>query len=362
MHLLHDGVAGVDAQAALNAAKLRALADIDACRTDCDALAAIDAIAGRRARRARGRRLFERHARLAAIITIGDVQRIFVGQRGLNARPWAGVQTDLFAHPAGENISGEGEYADPEIGFANAGLERGEIIDEGRRVREIENPDAARPPGDENPDEVLGDLLADFLEGPGTIVEPDAVAGVALDPALRRHEEIGPNRLRTHIAAPDAARERVHQKQRERGEDQQAGEVIDFLRPDLDEEEVEAAVREIHEHRLTRRVRSAMPAHERQEIIDGQRRELNAPFDAAEVSVDLLGINPVRFLDDRFVQKRLVGVCAGHYVCCSFLPVPAPILPRWRGRGSRAWLSSAKPILRVLTARRRANGHRRRAP
>src|SRR5208282_6859519 len=43
--LLHHGIAGIDAQAALDAFELRAVADVDAGRTDRDALITIDAVA-----------------------------------------------------------------------------------------------------------------------------------------------------------------------------------------------------------------------------------------------------------------------------------------------------------------------------
>ena len=45
--LRHDGVAGIDAEPALDAAEIGAVADVDAGRTDRDALVAVDAIAGR---------------------------------------------------------------------------------------------------------------------------------------------------------------------------------------------------------------------------------------------------------------------------------------------------------------------------
>ena len=57
--------------------------------------------------------LLDRAARLAAIVAIGDVERVFVGQRRLDARPRAHVEADLLAHPAGERIGREGENADP---------------------------------------------------------------------------------------------------------------------------------------------------------------------------------------------------------------------------------------------------------
>ena len=83
-----------------------------------------------------------------------------------------------------------------------------------------------------------------------------ALAPVALDQPLDGIEQIGPDRLRAEIAAPDAAAHGVHQEQRQRSDDQQAGEVIDFLRPQLDEEEIEAAVRQIDQHRLVRRAQA----------------------------------------------------------------------------------------------------------
>src|SRR5437899_8398919 len=42
----HDIVAGVNAQAALNATELDAVADVDAGRTDVDALVTVDAVVG----------------------------------------------------------------------------------------------------------------------------------------------------------------------------------------------------------------------------------------------------------------------------------------------------------------------------
>ena len=44
--LAHDVVAGIDAETALDAAELDAVADVDAGRADIDALVAVDAVAG----------------------------------------------------------------------------------------------------------------------------------------------------------------------------------------------------------------------------------------------------------------------------------------------------------------------------
>ena len=114
--LLHHGVAGIDAEAALDAAELGAIADIDAGRTDGDALIAVDAVAGLLAERAQIVRLLDRGARLAAVIFVGDVERPFVGQRRLDARPRAHVDADLLAHVAGQHIGRGGQDPDPDIG------------------------------------------------------------------------------------------------------------------------------------------------------------------------------------------------------------------------------------------------------
>ena len=85
--LRHHGIAGIDAEAALDAVELRAVTDIDAGRTHRDALIAIDAVAGDSAERPQFVRLLQRGARFAAVVFVGDVERPFVGQRGLDPRP-----------------------------------------------------------------------------------------------------------------------------------------------------------------------------------------------------------------------------------------------------------------------------------
>ena len=105
--LRHHRVASVDAQPALDAAEIGTAADIDAGRTDVHALQAIDAVAGRLAVLMQRRGLLQRGARLAAIVTIGDVERVFVGQGRLDARPRAHIDADLLAHPAGQRVGRE---------------------------------------------------------------------------------------------------------------------------------------------------------------------------------------------------------------------------------------------------------------
>ena len=159
----------------------------------------------------------------------------------------------------------------------------------------------------------------------GVSLPPDllhALAAVALDEALDGVEQIGPHRLRAEIAAPDAAADRVHQEQRHRRDDQEAGEVIDLLRPQLDEEEIEAPAREIDQHRLARRVRPAIPAHEGQDVIDREAEPHQRPFDVPIGAGDALRID----LSACGVERGLVDFefCRGPLVCS------------W-GRTNRSW-------------------------
>ena len=66
--LRHHGVAGVDAQAALDAVHLQPVTDVDAGRAGGDALAAVDAVAGGRPLARRAALLLAEAARLAAVV------------------------------------------------------------------------------------------------------------------------------------------------------------------------------------------------------------------------------------------------------------------------------------------------------
>ena len=94
-------------------------------------------------------------------------------------------------------------------------------------------------------------------------VFPHALATVTFDQALDGVEQIRPHRLRTEISAPDASAHGIHEEQRNGREDQQSGEVVNLLRPQLDKKEIEAAVGKIDQHRLTGRTQAAIPPHKR---------------------------------------------------------------------------------------------------
>src|SRR5262245_36337231 len=106
------------------------------------------------------------------------------------------------------------------------------------------------------------------IERPPLLVALQVLAPIALDQALDGLKQVGPYRLRAEIAAPHAACDRIHQEQRHRRQDEQPGEVVDLLRPDLDEEEVEAPIGKIDQHGLVGRVETAVPAYEWKPVVD----------------------------------------------------------------------------------------------
>ena len=108
-------------------------------------------------------------------------------------------------------------------------------------------------------------------------------------------------------SAPCAACDGCDQKQAEARHDEQARDVIEFLRPDFDEEEIEAAIGEVDQHGLIGRIRPAIPAQPRREIIDAQRDEHDEPFEAPELTANTLRKN----LDPRRIE-RLPGLGGIH--------------------------------------------------
>src|SRR6185436_19791281 len=76
----HDGVAGIDTEPALNAAEVWPVADVDAGWADVNALQAVDAIAGRQSATAQHVGFFQRGPRFSAVVAVGDVEGVFVGE------------------------------------------------------------------------------------------------------------------------------------------------------------------------------------------------------------------------------------------------------------------------------------------
>ena len=177
-------------------------------------------------------------------------------------------------------------------------------MEQGGRVGEVEHPEAARGDGDQQPDEHLDAALGNLRCAPRRGVELDTGVAVALDLALHPDVEVGPHRLRAGVAAPGAAEEGGDEEQPDAGHDEQARDVIEFLRPDLDEEEIEAAVGHVDEDGLVRRVARPRPAQPGRDIVDAEEDDHHRPLEAAEPAVGRLRVN--RFA--RGIERAVLGL------------------------------------------------------
>ena len=92
------------------------------------------------------------------------------------------------------------------------------------------------------------------------LVELDAGVAVAFDGAFDDEKQVDPDGLRAGIAAPGPADRRGEQEQAEAGHHQQPGDEVELLRPDLDEEEVEAPVGQVDQDGLVGGVRARDPS------------------------------------------------------------------------------------------------------
>ena len=153
-----------------------------------------------------------------------------------------------------------------------------------------------------------------LVDGPGRFGELHARVAVALPEALNHDHQVGPDRLRTGVAAPHAPGERRNKKERQRRQDQDAGDVVELLRPDFEAEEVETLMGEIEKHRLIGQRRPAVPSEPRQAIVDAERHDHDDPFDPAKFAVDQLRVDrlarrverlPIFFCVDRLHIEAL---------------------------------------------------------
>ena len=122
-------------------------------------------------------------------------------------------------------------------------------------------------------------------------------------------EQVGPHGLRAGIAAPCASHGAGDEEQPDTRHDEQARDEIEFVRPDLDAEHVEAAVGEIDQHRLIGRIGSTLPADPRRDVIDRQRDDHDQPFEPAERTVDPLVVHELALFVEplwQFFARRFV--------------------------------------------------------
>ena len=181
----------------------------------------------------RGSMPLPRSARLAACLVVGDDHRV-----SSNITAWKRAYghmylAHLLAHPAGVAVGRRrrtGSRTFPICGGHRSRrpqrrqqfVDRGEVADEGE----------AGPQRDDAPDEEL-DGAASAL--PALIGARSSFwrAGMVVPrSSLDPHEDLGVDRLRAGVAAPQAARDRGEQEQAKRRDDQQDREKDDVLRPE----------------------------------------------------------------------------------------------------------------------------------
>ena len=227
---------------------------------------------------------------LAPVGAIGHHQRVAVDQGCLDTWPGTHIGADLLAHMPGQPVGRECHQPQKQIGGRisrtreKVGRERGRIV-------EVENPRPARRRGDEQPDRMLGGPFQDLGRAPRRLLQSDALVAVTLDQALDHDEKVCPYGLRAGIAAPHPAKQRGHKKQEKRGQDQESRYVIDFLRPDLDPEEIEALAGQVDQHSLVGNVRSPVPPHPGQQVIGAQHHGHAQPFQRPELAMHKLWKN-----------------------------------------------------------------------
>ena len=224
-------------------------------------------------------------ARLSAPVAIGDRDRVGVHHRGLDTRPGTHIDTDLFPHKAPQQKCRGGQDRDGHIGHRSR-VERDQIKGQLRCIGKVEHPRPACRHRNPQPKHPFGDAQAQFACAPARVMQSDAGIAVALDPAFDKDEQIGPDRLRAGITTPHTPQSRGKQKQPKPRHDQQTGDEIEFMGPDLDPEEIEPPMRQIDQHRLIRQVGPAVPPQPRGEIIYPQRNGHDTPLKAAEEPVD----------------------------------------------------------------------------
>ena len=182
------------------------------------------------------------------------------------------------------------------------GLAGHQIAQERRRIGEIEHPGAAGAQPDQQPDRPFRQPQPGLAQAHGLTVQAQLGVSVALDPTFDQHEKIGPDGLRAGIAAPDPAQRRGKEEEAETGHDQQPGDEIEFMRPDLDPEEIEPPAGQVDQHRLIGQAWAPVPANPGHQIIDAQGDRHDRPFQIAEPARDALG-------KDRFARLVEALLC-----------------------------------------------------
>ena len=85
-------------------------------------------------------------------------------------------------------------------------------------------------------------------------------------------------------ATPDAAEKRGDKEEAEGRQDQQAGEIIDILRPEFEIEEVEAAIIDIQQDCLIGLTDTPVPPEPGHDVVESEAKDQNGPLQGTNLS------------------------------------------------------------------------------
>ena len=300
VHLVHDLVADIGAGAAANALVLQAFADVDAGGAHLHAQAAVHAGAQAGLRQIE---LFGACAPgLAALGVVGDDERVFVKHGALKAGIRAHVLADLLAHKAGVAVGGKAIEEHPKR-LPGANVEGEELVRELSNRGEITHKSKAGPHAHGQPDGVLGGFSSQLFPGKACGVAAHVRRAVTLGALFYPQKDFGVNGLRAGVAAPQAPGHGRKQKQRQRRDHQQTGEVDEVLRVQHQVKNVKAPRTQVKQHRL-----ALAPVQPRQTVKHQLREEHGGPTDPRKKThhaarIDLL----VRFVKRDQLRAGALG-------------------------------------------------------
>jgi hypothetical protein len=145
-----------------------------------------------------------RAARVTAFGVVGDDEGVLVDQGALEARVGAHVLAHLLAQEARIAVGGGAveQHPEPFQGRHVQGHRRGGQFPDRREVADEAEAGDQR---DGQPGPLLGALAQDLVRAPGRLVQLHARDAVAFDLAFGPHEDLGVDRLRAGVAAPQPA-------------------------------------------------------------------------------------------------------------------------------------------------------------
>ncbi len=191
----HHCVAGIDAEAHWIQPRSAPPRISTPGRADVHALVAVDAIPSGKALLPKELALLYRSARLAAVVPVRDVKRIFVGQRRLDARPRTHIKTDLLAHVAGERIGRSGQDFQSTRRPRPAPARSRDPSPALARREKYKTHAPPGPPCHHQPQEMLRCAARDLVKTQRCAVPQQMLAPVALDKPFDCTEKIGPHRF-----------------------------------------------------------------------------------------------------------------------------------------------------------------------